>query len=84
MMFSMKNIPFLTVAAALAGAPLSSCVAPPPPLIIIQEPVRRTVVDLLPLEITPAQYIEYERLRQEKLLRDQQILNGRVNNVPGY
>ncbi|MBP7773573.1 hypothetical protein KA071_00615 [Candidatus Gracilibacteria bacterium] len=78
--------PILSLVAAVG---LSSCVAPGGTNIggsqinMIAYPVHRAV-GLLPLEMTPEQVVEYERLKMQEAERNRQLLDGRVNNVRGW
>ena len=78
----MKNNILLSLSAAVA---LSGCVAPGGTHIGTQMNVYSDrAVRLLPLQITPEQMVEYERLKMQEAERNRAILDGRVNNVRGW
>lgn len=76
------------ILSLIAAAGLSSCVAPGGTHIdhqinVIGYPVHNAV-GLLPLEMTAEQVVDYERLKAQEAARNKAILDGRVNNVPGW
>ncbi len=76
------------ILSLIAAAGLSGCVAPggthiDRQLNIIGYPVHHTV-GLLPLEMTPEQVVDYERLKMQEAERNRRLLDGRVNNVRGW
>ncbi|MCB9806728.1 hypothetical protein H6768_02350 [Candidatus Peribacteria bacterium] len=81
----MKTPSLLALTAAVA---LSSCTAPDTyvrgdQINVIGYPVHRAV-ELLPLEMTPEQVLDYQRLQALEAERNKSILDGRVNNVRGW
>jgi hypothetical protein len=78
----MKNNILLSLSAAVA---LSGCVAPGGTYVDKQMNIYSgRAINLLPLEITPEQMVEYERLKMQEAERNRAILDGRVNNVRGW
>lgn len=84
----MKNL----ITSMAAASMLSSCVVAPPPrnyvhrdqINIIACPVHEAVERLQPLEISPEEFVYFERLRIQEAERNRRILDGRVNNVRGW
>jgi len=78
----MKSKILLSIGAA---ATLSGCVAPGGTYVDKQMIIYSDrAVSLLPLQVTAEQMVEYERLKMLEAERNRRLLDGKVNNVPGW